>query len=165
MTIQGLDRRSVLEMLAKAASASQFPGFSRWAYENEHKHEESSLSASRQPYTPLYFSRHQYKTIEILTDLIIPAGELRARKTPASASSLTSWPRMAKTNFDSLCSRVLGGWTQYRRRLTALCSRAYPGNSRLLYSKSLHTATRRFLSSSGDTQPWAITRAALGSKS
>ena len=38
MTIQGLDRRSVLEMLAKAASASQFPGFSRWAYGAEHKH-------------------------------------------------------------------------------------------------------------------------------
>jgi len=80
MTIQGLDRRSVLEMLAKAASASQFPGFSRWAYGAEHKHEESSLSASRQPYTPLYFSRHQYKTIEILTDLIIPAGETPGAK-------------------------------------------------------------------------------------
>jgi hypothetical protein len=80
MTIQGLDRRSVLEMLAKAASASQFPGFSRWAYGAEHKHEESARSQLPQPYTPLYFSRHQYRTIEILTDLIIPAGETPGAK-------------------------------------------------------------------------------------
>ena len=71
MANQGADRREVLEMLAKAAVASQFPGFSRWAFAQQH----NSIESKAQPathYTPTYFSPSEYRTIEILTDLIIP---------------------------------------------------------------------------------------------
>ncbi len=81
MANQGLDRRTVLGMLAKAAAASQFPGFSRWAFGAEHQHAESSpAQPPHQPYKPLYFSQPQYQTIEILTDLIIPADETPGAK-------------------------------------------------------------------------------------
>ena len=81
MANQGLDRRTVLEMLAKAAAASQFPGFSRWAFGAEHPHGEGSASQPRQQhYNPIYFSQPQYQTIEILTDLIIPADETPGAK-------------------------------------------------------------------------------------
>jgi hypothetical protein len=80
MANQGLDRRTVLEMLAKAAAASQFPGFSRWVFGAEQQHGESSPSRPQQHYTPIYFSQPQYQTIEILTDLIIPADETPGAK-------------------------------------------------------------------------------------
>jgi len=71
MANQGFDRRTALEMLAKAAIASQFPGFHRWAFGAEEAHEAAPISA--QPYKPMYFSDAEYHTLDMLTDLIIPA--------------------------------------------------------------------------------------------
>src|SRR5947209_16511258 len=79
MANQGVDRRTALEMLAKAAAASQCPGFCRWACGAEHDHHDHIDAAPsegpRRPYQPAYFSAPEYQTIEILTDLIIPADE------------------------------------------------------------------------------------------
>jgi gluconate 2-dehydrogenase gamma chain len=78
MANQGSDRRAVLEMLAKAAVASQFPGFSRWVFGQQHQHEHAadSTPAARQPnYQPSYFSPSEYRTIDVLTGLIIPHDE------------------------------------------------------------------------------------------
>jgi gluconate 2-dehydrogenase gamma chain len=76
MANQGLDRRTVLEMLAKAAVASQFPGFNLWAFGAE----KPPARQHGQPYEPMYFSQPEYQTIEVLTDLIIPADETAGAK-------------------------------------------------------------------------------------
>jgi hypothetical protein len=70
MANQGSDRRAVLEMLAKAAAVSQFPGFSRWAFGQGHDHAERPAM-----YAPSYFTAPEYHTIDVLTDLIIPKDE------------------------------------------------------------------------------------------
>jgi len=78
MANQGSDRRAVLEMLAKAAAASQFPGFSRWVFaqQHEHQHAEDATPPARQAnYKPSYFSPSEYLTIDVLTGLIIPKDE------------------------------------------------------------------------------------------
>jgi gluconate 2-dehydrogenase gamma chain len=75
MANQGADRRTVLEMLAKAAAASQFPGFSRWAFGQQHEHADSAPTPRVAAYQPSYFSPVEYRTIDILTGLIIPADE------------------------------------------------------------------------------------------
>jgi gluconate 2-dehydrogenase gamma chain len=76
MANQGSDRRTVLEMLAKAAAASQFPGFSRWAFGQQHEHASSAAAPPRTvSYQPSYFSAPEYHTIEVLTGLIIPRDE------------------------------------------------------------------------------------------
>lgn len=75
MANQGSDRRAVLEMLAKAAAASQFPGFSRWAFGQQHEHAEHDPPARPANYQPLYFSASEYHTIDVLTGLIIPKDE------------------------------------------------------------------------------------------
>lgn len=76
MANQGADRRTVLEMLAKAAAASQFPGFSRWAFGQQHEHAQSAAPPPRAAsYQPAYFSAAEYRTIDILTGLIIPRDE------------------------------------------------------------------------------------------
>jgi gluconate 2-dehydrogenase gamma chain len=76
MANQGADRRTVLEMLAKAAVASQFPGFSRWVFGQQHEHPvESPAPARPANYRPLWFSPAEYHTIDVLTGLIIPADE------------------------------------------------------------------------------------------
>jgi hypothetical protein len=76
MANQGADRRTVLEMLAKAAVASQFPGFSRWVFAQHHEHASDTAAPTRAAaYQPTYFSPNEYRSIDILTGLIIPADE------------------------------------------------------------------------------------------
>lgn len=76
MANQGSDRRAVLQMLAKAAAASQFPGFSRWAFGQQHQHAADAPAPARTaPYQPSYFSGAEFHTIDILTGLIIPQDE------------------------------------------------------------------------------------------
>jgi gluconate 2-dehydrogenase subunit 3-like protein len=76
MANQGSDRRAVLEMLAKAAVASQFPGFSRWVFAQQHEHAEAAAPPARQAnYQPSYFSPSEYRAIDVLTALIIPKDE------------------------------------------------------------------------------------------
>jgi hypothetical protein len=70
MANQGSDRRAVLEMLAKAAAVSQFPGFSRWAFGQGHDRAEHAAA-----YSPAYFTPAEYHTIDVLTGLIIPKDE------------------------------------------------------------------------------------------
>src|SRR5579864_2045989 len=73
MANQGSDRRAVLEMLAKVAAASQFPGFSRWVFGQQHEHAaDATPPARRANYRPSYFSPSEYRTIDVLTGLIIP---------------------------------------------------------------------------------------------
>lgn len=76
MANQSPDRRAVLEMMAKAAIASQFPGFSRWIFAAEHQH---ATTAPVQPrpvnYQPQFFTGREYRTLEALTEIIIPADE------------------------------------------------------------------------------------------
>ena len=81
MANQSPDRRQVLEMLAKVAAASTFPGFSRWVFAGEHRHEPGAAVPDRPShYTPEYFSAPEYRTIEVLTDLIIPRDETPGAK-------------------------------------------------------------------------------------
>ncbi len=72
MANQGADRREVLEMLAKAAVASQFPGFSRWVFGQQHNHADAAPPARQPNYQPAYFSPSEFRTIDVLTGLIIP---------------------------------------------------------------------------------------------
>jgi gluconate 2-dehydrogenase gamma chain len=79
MANQGADRRTILEMLAKAAVASQFTGFDRWAFAQQHHATETAPQRAKQ-YQPTYFLPPEYRAIEILTDLIIPEDETPGAK-------------------------------------------------------------------------------------
>jgi gluconate 2-dehydrogenase gamma chain len=73
MANQSPDRRQMLEMIAKAAVASQFPGFSRWVFAGQHEHAPGASPPSKTaPYRPQFFSTDEYRTIDVLTELIIP---------------------------------------------------------------------------------------------
>ena len=74
MANQSPDRREVLTMLAKVAALSQFPGFSRWAYAGEHSHAESTPTRP-ETYQTLFFTDAEYKTIDQITEVIIPRDE------------------------------------------------------------------------------------------
>ena len=53
MANQSPDRRTVLEMLAKVAAVSQFPGFSRWSFAAAQDHEHHHLLNQRSVSTPI----------------------------------------------------------------------------------------------------------------
>lgn len=77
MANQGPDRRTVLEMLALAAVASRFDGFSRWqAGDHMHAHETAAAPAhDRAPYAPQFFTPDEYAALDTVTGIIIPADE------------------------------------------------------------------------------------------
>lgn len=76
MAGQSPDRRRVLEMLATAATASQFPGFCKWVFAAQHQHDEHQpVQPKPSKYRPQFFNSSEYRTIEALTELIIPADE------------------------------------------------------------------------------------------
>jgi gluconate 2-dehydrogenase gamma chain len=74
MANQGADRRQVLEMLAKVAAVSQFPGFCRWTFAAQHEHE-ASVQPRAAAYEPQFFTPTEYRTIDQITELIIPRDE------------------------------------------------------------------------------------------
>ena len=75
MANQGFDRRQVLEMLALAGMASQFPGFSKWMCAAEHVGDHGmSAGAQARPaaYVPQFFTPAEYAMLDALTEIIIP---------------------------------------------------------------------------------------------
>lgn len=78
MAGQGPSRRELLQALALASAASAFPGFSRWSYALASEAGQRSAAAMPQPsvnpvYSPRFFSPSQYRSVEVLADLILPA--------------------------------------------------------------------------------------------
>src|SRR5690348_565857 len=72
MAGQGIERREVLRMLAMAAAAAQFPGFSRWAFGCGHIGNPGTENQGR-AYTPRFFTGDEYATLGRLADIIIPS--------------------------------------------------------------------------------------------
>ena len=76
MANQAPDRRHFLEMLAKAAAASQFPGFSRWVFAYDHQHAGDRPTTPRPAhYDPQFYNATEYQTIAAVTEIIIPHDE------------------------------------------------------------------------------------------
>jgi gluconate 2-dehydrogenase gamma chain len=72
MAGQGIERREVLRILAMAAAAAQFPGFSKWAFACGHVGN-AALQIKPAIYHPQFFSPAEYATVERLVDIIIPS--------------------------------------------------------------------------------------------
>jgi gluconate 2-dehydrogenase gamma chain len=68
---QGIERREVLRIMAIAAGAATFPGFSKWSFACGHV---GNAATQIKPavYQPLFFTLPEYALIEKLTDIIIP---------------------------------------------------------------------------------------------
>jgi gluconate 2-dehydrogenase gamma chain len=66
--------------LTLAGLASTFSGFSRWSYAlgeevDPHNHQEAPVKIANAAYTPQFFFPNEYRTVEVLADLILPATE------------------------------------------------------------------------------------------
>jgi hypothetical protein len=72
MANQSPDRRAVLEMLAKVAVVSRFPGFSRWSFAAEHEHAAPPKASN---YQPQFFSPGEYRLLDQLAEIVIPRDE------------------------------------------------------------------------------------------
>jgi hypothetical protein len=79
MAGQAPSRRELLQALTLAGLASTFSGFSRWSYalgEEMHPHQQNApVQIAHAAYAPQFFSPHEYRTVEVLADAILPATE------------------------------------------------------------------------------------------
>jgi hypothetical protein len=83
MANQNPNRRELVDMLSKAAFASQFPGFSRWVYaaDNHTHHEMNDGQGKRSgPYVPQFFTSEEYALLERLVEMIIPQDDAPGAK-------------------------------------------------------------------------------------
>lgn len=83
---QGVDRREALRIMALAAAAGQFSGFSRWVFGGESSPEPGGTSVIRAAaYQPQFFTPPEYRLVERLTELIVPSDDtLGAREAGVS---------------------------------------------------------------------------------
>jgi gluconate 2-dehydrogenase gamma chain len=77
MAGQGPSRRELLQALSLAGVASTFRGFSRWSYAlgeetTPHHHQDAPVKIAGS-YNPQFFPPKEYRTVEVLADLILPA--------------------------------------------------------------------------------------------
>jgi gluconate 2-dehydrogenase gamma chain len=78
MAGQGIERREILRYIGIASVASSFPGFRLWTFactDHVHAASTSTAQASASPYKPLFFSPQQFRLVEHLTEMIIPADD------------------------------------------------------------------------------------------
>ena len=80
MAGQGPSRRELLQALTLASVASTFSGFSRWSYAlgeetNPHHHQDAPVKIDNATYSPQFFSPPEYRTVEVLAELILPSTE------------------------------------------------------------------------------------------
>jgi gluconate 2-dehydrogenase gamma chain len=72
MAGQGIERREILRVLATAAAAATFPGFSKWSFACGHLGN-AVTHIKPAEYQPLFFNAPEYALMERLTDIIIPS--------------------------------------------------------------------------------------------
>ena len=80
---QSFERRDILRFIGIASVAGTFPGFSKWAFAcaQNHQHAAGSVAqTSAGPYKPLFFSPQQYRMVEHLAEIIIPADDAPGAK-------------------------------------------------------------------------------------
>jgi hypothetical protein len=80
-----MERRDILRFIGIASVAGAFPGFSRWAFacgQQGHVHESGVAAAvgARADYKLLFFSAEQFRMVETLGEMIIPADEAPGAK-------------------------------------------------------------------------------------
>lgn len=72
MAGQGIERREVLRVLAMAAAAAPFSGFSRWAFACGHIGN-SATQVKPAAYQPRFFTPQEYALVDRLAEMIIPS--------------------------------------------------------------------------------------------
>jgi gluconate 2-dehydrogenase gamma chain len=81
---QTVARREVIRLLGIASVAATFPGFRSWAFAGEPaEHADHSAAAAIAPagaYQPLFFKPDDYRLVEHLAELIIPADDTPGAK-------------------------------------------------------------------------------------
>src|SRR5260370_32184164 len=86
MAGQGIERREILRILATAAAAAQFPGFSKWVFACGHVGN-VALQIKPAMYRPQFFTAAEYAMVGRLAEMIIPSdatpGAREAGEAPA----------------------------------------------------------------------------------
>lgn len=78
---QSIERREILRYIGIASVAATFPGFSKWTFACAQDHVHAAPQAvahnatNAAPYSRLFFSADQFKMVELLADMIIPADD------------------------------------------------------------------------------------------
>lgn len=72
---RGVERREILRYIGIASVAATFPGFKQCAFACSHEPAKLTPSSMGATYAPVFFTRQQYRMVEHLAEMIIPADD------------------------------------------------------------------------------------------
>jgi hypothetical protein len=130
MAGQGIERREVMRMIAMASAAAAFPGFRRWAFAFRQEDCQGQDKATpTDPYQPQFFTAEEFRLVDCLAELIIPAD----RSPGAHAAGVAEFIDFMVFNGADLSGGGLGGvGTRFRSGLKWMNTR-----SQQLYGRPL----------------------------
>ena len=81
MAGQSIERRRILRYIGIASVASTFPGFRQWTFACSHdEHHAVPAQNPASSYQPLFFTQDQFRLVDHLTEMIIPADDTPGAK-------------------------------------------------------------------------------------
>jgi gluconate 2-dehydrogenase gamma chain len=81
--MKSISRRSALEILAAAPAAAAALAWTDVEARQAHEHAQTATATTPAPYKPKFFTAHEYATVGVLVDLIIPRDERSGSATEA----------------------------------------------------------------------------------
>jgi gluconate 2-dehydrogenase gamma chain len=132
MAGQSAKRREILRYIGIASVAGSFPGFAKWAFACSpgHIHEPVAASAraatnATKTYKPLFFSDRDFRMVERLTEMIIPADDTPGAKEAGVAEFIDFMvanrvPVRARHEIRSTADAIASGHEAQNRFLTGL---------------------------------------------
>lgn len=107
-----VSRRDLLQIVGAAPAVAAVAAGSALAQTHEHGHAGSAQAATKGPYQRQTFDDHQWRTVRVLCDLIIPADERSGSATQAGVPEfLDDWIafRTEQDGNQDLQAQILGG--------------------------------------------------------
>lgn len=122
----GVSRRDLFQILGAVPAAAALAGTA--GAHPEHMHMPAQTAAPRGPYKRQTFDDHQWQTISILCDLIIPADEHSGSATQAGVPEfLDDWIafRTEQDGNEDLKAQIFGGLMWLDRESNTLCQKNF----------------------------------------
>jgi Gluconate 2-dehydrogenase subunit 3 len=122
----GVSRRDIFQILGVAPAAAALAGSAAAETHENHVHMAAQTSASQGPYKRQTFDDHQWGTVRVLCDLIIPADEHSGSATQAGVPEfLDDWIafRAEQDGNEDLKAQIFGGLMWLDRESNSLCQK------------------------------------------
>jgi gluconate 2-dehydrogenase gamma chain len=161
MAGQGIERREIFRYIAIASVAATFPGFRQWTFACAHdEHVRVRTQGSSETYKPLFLSPEQFRTVEHLTEMMIPADDSPG----AQAAGVAEFIDFMLANRVAVAAREDARSVEERLRQGTAAQVRFAGGLSWLDARSRSEHKRKFMDCTREQQVALLEELAYRSK-